>query len=301
MDIDQSGGGWQPDLPDHRDYTAQHAAVRKRLRRLQPVPDQDVLPGTIDWREYCAPVEEQGDLPTSSAHACAALVQCFERRASGQIIRPSRLFLHANATRLLRQCPDSGVGLRAVLKAMVRFGGPPEEYWPYRAAALTRPPPPFTYGFVRGFRKIRFVRLDGRQQTGEQTLKLAQSFLAAGFPFALGFPVSSAIGRDAEIPFPTAFDHIRAGMAAVAVGYDDGLRIHSDRGAILIRTPWGADWGDQGYGWLPYAFIRERVAVDLWTLLKRSWLRSDEFYLPSAGTAAVEAETAHLSPAGPSA
>ena len=108
------------------------------------------------------------------------------------------------------------------------------------------PPPAFTYGFAREFNKIRFVRLDGRQQTGEETLELAQSFLAAGFPFVLGFPVSNAVGRDAEIPFPTVFDSVRTGMAAVAVGYDDSLRIHSDKGALLIRTSWGDRLGRPG-------------------------------------------------------
>jgi len=157
--------------------------------------------------------------------------------------------------------------------------------------------------FARSHAESRsFVRLDGRQQTGEETLKLAQSFLAAGFPFVLGFPVSSAVGRDAEIPFPTVFDSVRTGAAALAVGYDDSLRIRSDEGAVLIRTSWGADWGNQGHGWLPYAFIRERiaVAVDLWTLLKRSWLRSGEFSLPSTGTITRRAEAGHFSPAGPS-
>jgi C1A family cysteine protease len=280
MDIDRRRGGWLPDLPDHRDYTVQHAGVQRWLCRLKPAPDRAKLPATIDWREYCAPIAEQGDLPTTSAHACVALVQYFERRASGRLIRPSRLFLHANARRLLCQCSTCGVGLRAVLKALVRFGGPPEEYWPYRAAALTRLPPPFTYGFAREFKKIRFVRLDGRQQTGQEALRLAQGFLAAGFPFVLGFPFSSAISRDAEIPFPTVFDSVRTGMAAIAVGYDDNLRIRSDKGAVLIRTSWGTDWGDHGYCWLPYAYIRERIAVDLWTLLKRSWLRSGEFHRP---------------------
>jgi C1A family cysteine protease len=280
MDIDRRGGGWQPDLPDHRDYTVEHAAVQRWLRRMKLAPDQAGLPPTIDWREYFAPITEQGELPTSSAHACVALVQYFERRASGRLVRPSRLFVHANAKRLLCQRSDGGVGLRTVLKALVRFGGPPEEYWPYRAAALTHSPPPFTYGFAREFNKIRYFRLDGRQQSGKETLQLAQGFLAAGFPFALGFPLSNAVGRDAEIPFPTVFDSVRTGTAAVAVGYDDSLRIHSDKGAVLIRTAWGTDWGDDGYCWLPYAYIRERVAVDLWTLLKRSWLRSGEFHRP---------------------
>jgi len=95
-----------------------------------------------------------------------------------------------------------------------------------------------------------------------------------------GLPVTTAVGRDADIPFPAVFDRIRTGIAVVAVGYDDGMRVLSDKGAFLVRNCWGVDWGNHGYGWLPYAYVRERMAVDLWTLLKRSWLKSGEFRRP---------------------
>ena len=280
MDIDQLRGGWQPDLPDHRDYTVQHAVVRKLLRGLKPAASQSAVSTHVDLREYCAPIEEQGALSTSCAHACVALAQYFERRSTGRQIRPSRLFIHANAEQLLRQPADHSVSVRAVLKALVSFGTPPEDYWPYDPATLARLPTPFVYGFPSKFAKTCFLRLDARDQTGKETLRIAKCFLAAGFPFMLGFPVSSAVTRDAEIPFPAVFHTIRTGMAVLAVGYDDNMRILSDKGAILIRNSWGTDWGDQGYGWLPYAYIRERLAVDLWTLLKRSWLNSGEFHRP---------------------
>jgi C1A family cysteine protease len=280
MDIDQRTGGWQPDLPDHRDYTTQHPAVKKLLHGLKPAAKQSAIPASVDLREYCPPIEEQGDLPTSCAHACVALAQYFERRSTGRLIRPSRLFLHANAERMLRQRPDHGVSLRAVLRALVSFGGPPEEYWPYDPATLTRRPTPFIYSFPCRFCKARFLRLDARTQSGKETLQTVKNFLAAGFAFVLGFPVSTAVTQDAEIPFPAVFNAIRTGMAVLAVGYDDSMRILSDKGALLIRNSWGTKWGDKGYGWLPYAYVQERLAVDLWTMLKRSWLKSGEFHRP---------------------
>ena len=54
----------------------------------------------------------------------------------------------------------------------------------------------------------------------------------------------------------------RGGQALLAVGYDDRW-LRSSRGAILVRSSWGTGWGQQGYGWLPYAFIEEQLAVDI--------------------------------------
>jgi C1A family cysteine protease len=281
MDIEHRKGGWQPDLPDHRDYLVSHDAVQDLLRRLKPPSTAAAAPFQVDWREYCPPVQDQGSLPTSCVHACVALVQYFERRSTGRLLRPSRLFIHSNAERLLGQPPDHSVSLRAVLKALVCFGGPPEEYWPYNPDALAERPLPFTYGFTGPFSKIRFLRVDARQHDGEQILEETKSFLAAGFPCVLGFPVSTGVSQEAEIPFPAVFDGIRTGTAALAVGYDDNARVLSDRGALLIRNSWGTDWGDRGYGWLPYRYLRERLALDVWTLLKRSWLRSGEFRRPA--------------------
>lgn len=66
----------------------------------------------------------------------------------------------------------------------------------------------------------------------------------------------------------------------VAVGYKTN---HSDRGqhALLIRSSWGRQWGDNGNGWLPVAFLRIQLARDFWTLLSENWLESGELTKPA--------------------
>jgi C1A family cysteine protease len=273
--------GWYPYWVDHRDYSPQHAIVTSLLGKLKIRKRKSQnLPESVDWREYCGPVEDQQGLPTSPAHACVALIQQFERRASGRLLQLSRLFVHCTARRQLNVTGKSGVSLRAALKAIVRCGVPPEEFWPYDMTHLDRDPDAFSFSFEREYRALCYLRLDGRELDGEQILRGLRSFLAAGFPFVFGFPVSTSMGNDPEIPFPRATDRIRGGLAVTAVGYDDKRRIGSDKGALLVRNSWGSNWGEQGYGWLPYAYIRERLATDIWTILKPSWLKSGEFELP---------------------
>jgi C1A family cysteine protease len=224
-------------------------------------------------------------MAASVAHACVALLRYSERRATGKVIEPSRMFVYKTARRLLNWTGDSGVQFRAALKAIVRFGIPAERYWPYDPASLDTEPDAFVYSSARRFSSMCYVRLDSRQHKGRKTLETVRSFLAAGFPCVLGFPVASSLSADAEIPCPTVFDVLRGGQGAVAVGYDDARRTRAGKGALLLSLSWGTGWGDQGYGWLPYAFVREQLAADFWTVLKPDWLASGEFQWPAQSCA----------------
>ncbi len=274
--------GWLPASPDFRDYTPESAPIAELLAKLPPDLEQpDELPPAVDLREYFVEVDDQLTLPTSTAHACASLVQYFERRAHGRILRPARLMLHQNAVRMAggESARAVGIDLRSTLKAMIRCGIAPERHWPYEAPRLAEQPDAFLSSFRQPYDGLRYFRIDGRKTIGRETLDTLRALLSAGFPTCFGMSIPDSITADGQIPYRPTFDRPLGGQALVAAGYDDRW-LRGSRGALLIRSSWGSEWGDAGYGWLPYAYVEERLAVDFFTLMHPSWIDSGEFSAP---------------------
>src|SRR3990170_1193870 len=237
------GMGWIPDRPDFRDFTADCEAVCKCKK---PTAAGAALPAEADLRKWCSPIEDQADLGSCTAHAAVALVEYCERRASGRHIDASRLFVYKTTRRLARLHGDSGADLRNAMGALVLFGAPPEEHWPYDTAAFDKEPTAFCYAFGQPFQAIKYYRLDPPGARPEATLRALKQELARGYPAMFGFTVYTSIddaGADGAIPFPTEGERIDGGHAGVAVGYADAKEISGQQGAPLVRNSWGAGGG----------------------------------------------------------
>ncbi len=294
------GMGWLPDYPDFRDYTVEREEVSLRLKRLaQKEPVKDMLkklgvaqpakasiPKSVDLRKWCSPIENQGALGSCTANAGVGLVEYYERRAFAKHIDASRLFLYKATRNLLHWTGDRGAFLRTTMAAMVLFGVPPEEYWPYLTADFDKEPSSFCYAFAQDYQVIQYFRLDSLSTPKDLLLKRIKSFLSAGLPSMFGFSVFSSIeqaNEDGKIPYPCRGEKILGGHAVVAVGFNDDIKIKNTTcgvettGALLIRNSWGAGWGDKGYGWLPYEYVLGGLAIDWWSLLKNEWVDTKEF------------------------
>lgn len=273
--------GWLPDYPDIRDYTLQHKAIQLMLKESKVVKAPAATPpSAVDLRQWCSPVEDQRELGSCTAQAGVGLVEYYERRAFGKHLDASRLFLYKVTRNLLHWTGDTGAFMRTTLKALVLFGVPPEEYWPYEVGRFEDEPPPFCYVFAQNYQAVRYLRLDPPGTKSEELLGRVKHSLANGYACAFGFTVYSSISeasQTGEIPFPEPGERVEGGHAVMAVGYDNAKKIDKQKGALLIRNSWGTGWGQKGYGWLPYAYVEAGIAEDFWTLLKQEWIDTRHF------------------------
>lgn len=301
-DINTIKMGWLPDHPDFRDYTIEQDEVPRKLKSLgQTKSIKTMLKNTgatdtkktaktkssIDLRQWCSPIENQGSLGACTAHAGVGMVEYFERRAFGRHVDASRLFLYKVTRNLSKVNGDSGAYLRKTMEALVLFGVPPEEYWQYNIDEFDNEPTAFCYAFAQNYQAISYYRLDPQDVTGIDLLNRIKTNLAAGLPSMFGFTVYSSISQansTGKIPYPTSKETIAGGHAVMAVGYDDNIKIKNTnlngketKGAILIRNSWGEEWGEKGYGWLPYDYVVKGLALDWWSILKNEWIDTGNF------------------------
>ena len=294
------GTGWLAPQPDLRDYTPLHRQITAFNRKLKFLKaDKKELAmrsfrlaqsSSVDLREWCSPIENQLDLGSCTAHAASGIVEYFEKRAFGKHIDASRLFLYKTTRNLMQVSGDTGAWLREAMGALVLCGVPDEKYWPYKVKDFDKEPTGFVYALAENYSTIKYFCHDpqGSEVQATDVLASVKSYLTAGIPSMFGFwgfesfEESTAPG---DIPYPCKGEKAQWGHAVMAVGYDDEHKITnlkcnlSTKGALLIRNSWGKQWGDSGYGWLPYDYVLNGLALDFWSIIDMKWIDTGNFGL----------------------
>lgn len=286
------GTGWMPSLPDLRDFTDEKPEIAKMVKKLK-VPKSEKpksLDSNVDLTQWCSPIEDQLSLGSCTAHAAVGVVEYFQRRAFKKHIEGSRLFVYKATRNLMQLTGDTGAWLRHTMGALRLCGVPDEKYWPYTDADpdFDAEPHSFVYAVADNYEATKYFCHDpqGAHVPGTAVLASVKKYLAAGIPVMFGFwgfPSSDSSDVEGGIPYPCAGERAQWGHAVVAIGYDDDKKITNTKcnetteGALLIRNSWGVDWGDAGYGWIPYKYVADKLAMDFWSLLNIDWIDTNEF------------------------
>jgi len=276
--------GWKPSLPDFRDYTDSTNEITDILK-FSAYKNYNL----VDLRPQCSPIENQGEIGSCTAMALAGIIEYNQRRYHGKHINCSKLFMYKTTRNLAGETGDVGAYIRTAMKSLVLCGTPPEEYWPYEESEYDLEPDAFAYAVAENYKAAQYFCIDKDidNSTGATVLAKVKRLLSRKIPLMFGFYGFDSFedtSTPGNIPFPGE-EEAKWGHAVVAVGFDDNRVITSDltgnstRGALLIRNSWGTAWGYEGYGWLPYKYVQEKLAFDFWGLVSMDWIDTDQFEL----------------------
>lgn len=295
------GLGWIPDKFSFRDYSVDSEKVKNMVSKIPGIAlssksgagKKASLGPTSDRRKEFTAIRNQGSLGSCTAFAAAGLIQFMQKKAFGTYTELAPRFVYKVTRNLLHWTGDTGAFLRTVMGTLTVFGAPPEDFWKYNGARAEnnpdydKEPSAFCYAFGQSYQAIKYVRLDQPNMTTSQLLEAIKSNISVGLPSMFGFTCYESLDQSnsngGKIPFPASTESIVGGHAIVIAGYDDEKEItnaNSDKstvGAFLIRNSWGTEWGEKGFGWIPYEYVISGEANDFWVVLSSEWVDHIQF------------------------
>jgi C1A family cysteine protease len=254
---------WTDDTPD----SLNKLRARQTYCRASDIVKVDInkLPPTIDLRGLMPPVYDQGSLGSCTAQAVAACMVYDQNFTSREgVVDPSRLFIYWNSRLAIGTInEDSGASLSDAILSTVTYGACNEGIWPYNIGKFKTQPSKTCYEDA-----YNCIDTDGCQQAEvQQNVTEIKSVLASGICMVFGIDVyssfmSGVVANTGVVPMPNVnVEDFLGGHAMVLCGYNDYTQ------CFLFRNSWGDDWGMDGYGWIPYAYIvSPYLAGDIWSV-----------------------------------
>lgn len=218
---------------------------------LPPIP----LPVKIDYTDEMTPVRNQGNEGTCVAFASVVGVKEYQdAKEYKKNLGLSPRYLYSLCKKNDGSPEEEGTYPRVAMKMLLKYGTPPESYWPYRPHQKDKPKAGADKAAVK-YKVTAYARL-------KTVLEMKRS-LAVNGPYLAGVDVyESWFTKKAQdsgfIPMPKRSEQYQGGHAICVIGYDDSKKM------FKFKNSWGSGWGDKGYGYLAYDYIKQ-YCVDAWS------------------------------------
>lgn len=245
-------GGHVKDTLDHRDYIYK---INKNIAQAK-------LPAKFTLNKTMPPVLDQQSLGSCVSNAVCNALGFLNLKMNKPVNLKSRLFNYYN-TRVLEGTidSDSGCQIRNAIKISNQIGNCYEITWPYDIAKFKNKPTNSTYTEANSHKITVYQRVT-------QNRNAIKACLVSGFPIIIGFMCyntlfNPSVERTGDILNPTRRDYIIGGHCVLITGYNDATQRYE------IMNSWGTDWGNNGYGSIPYSYVENsNYAFDFWQIQK---------------------------------
>jgi C1A family cysteine protease len=234
------------------------------MRSLYHLQEHVVTPTTtpefpqhVDLRQWCSPIEDQGQIGSCTANAIVSMLEWLENKNKDtNFVRLSRLFVYYNERNMEGSTTtDSGAFIHDGINSIGQLGICEEPIWPYDEAKFTVKPSDTAYTEALQRRYHTYSRISGKEQM--------LACLTEGYPFVFGVQVEES----------TFCTEVPGGMVAMITGDEKDLGGHAmccvgydmEKELFIVRNSWGEEWGDKGYCYFPFEYL-VYFADDCWTV-----------------------------------
>jgi len=223
------------------------------------------LPTSIDHSDGMSPVKDQENLGSCVGFAVSALKEWQEQKEhnvevqagkkdhrTGKYYDLSEAWIYWMCKKIDEWPGEEGTSLRFAMKVLQKIGVPPESAWPYDDINYGEPSS-WSHLIARWSLIDSYYRIDNLIE-----LKIA---LVNG-PVCIGVAVFEEIfypDASGIVKMPVNEEYSQGGHAVCVCGFSD------ETGLFKFKNSWGKEYGQNGYGYLTYDYIRSYM-WDAWAV-----------------------------------
>lgn len=228
----------------------------KRDYLMKSFLEYKALPSKFDITKQMTPVRSQGK--EGSCVGFAMITGCKEYQEQIDVekfVELSPRFLYEEAKLLSGH--KEGTTLKAAMQIAKKFGVCEEKYWPY-IPNDSGSPNPKAYENAEKYKIKTYARISNLTELKQAMVDFNIGPVLIGIRVFKGMLTDEA-RRDGIVPDPSCWDRMKGGHALCMVGYNDESLYYKKGGHIKFKNSWSDKWGEAGYGYLSYRYIKKNM------------------------------------------
>ena len=252
--------------PDGRRYGLIFDAQTPKVR-WTPGDLNAGIPPKVDLRAKMSPIEDQGTMNACTGFAITGLAE-YRSRQEHRATDLSPGFIYVWELKIEnRPGQDEGAHIATGMQVLKDKGISPLERFPFLTAEEQKNADTVT-SYLTKLPSLAVMQAAHAyavpEVTAVQDLAAFKVAIAKGKPVVFGIGCyksfeSDAVKKTGVVPMPDQqTEPYVGGHAILAVGYDDSKQ------QVIFRNSYTAQWGDKGYGYLPYTYFKEGLVGDAW-------------------------------------